>query len=296
MERLLRIVQEIRNDPHQNLKSFLDRIGISKSQFYKDRSALAEVGFLFDFRKSKGFIILEDRLSPVSNLTLSDRLIVMFALKSLSASGDGHLVAKALEVGRKLAGGLEEPFRTEILETFDRVVLKEGYGCKAEVLDALEKAIAERRRIWICYRSSTNWKKKWRTVDPRHLYFLQRALYLYAYAHDEEPKSKSFRVSRIEEVQFTDISCFELPEKDDFYDQLSNAFLAFIGPEAHEAAVRFTGKAARFVKEGFWHHSQEIEEISEDEIVFRVKVALPKEVIWWSRQFGDEAIPIIPSE
>jgi hypothetical protein len=45
---------------------------------------------------------------------------MMFALRHLCSSGDGHLVAKALEVGRKLAGGLQEPFRTQIMETFGR--------------------------------------------------------------------------------------------------------------------------------------------------------------------------------
>ena len=117
IQRLLWLIQEIRNDPHQEFSALLRRAGISKSQFYKDRTTLAKFGFVFEYRKGRGFRITEDRLSPVFHLTLSDRLLMMFALRHLCSSGDGHLVAKALEVGRKLAGGLEEPFRTQIMET-----------------------------------------------------------------------------------------------------------------------------------------------------------------------------------
>jgi predicted DNA-binding transcriptional regulator YafY len=286
------LVQELRQNPRQDLQKLLDRLGISRSQFYKDREMLSKLGFVFEYKKSTGFKVVEDRLAPVSHLTLSECLLVMFSLRHLCSSGDGHLVAKAIEVGRKLAGGLEEPFRSKVQDSFDRVVWKEGYGCRASVIQALESAISEGRRIEIHYQSSSDWQFKWRTVDPKHLYFLQRALYLYGNVPDSVPSLRSFRVSRIDEVRPTGMLFPQSLDNQEFYQELNNAFTAFIGPEAKEIKVKFTGSAAKYVEEGLWHHSQEIKRINKDEILFTVKVAEPKEVEWWARQFGDEAVVV----
>lgn len=62
--RLLHIIQELRNTPAQSLEQLLRTLGISRSQFYKDREALAALGFRFDYRKCSGFQIVEDRLTP----------------------------------------------------------------------------------------------------------------------------------------------------------------------------------------------------------------------------------------
>ena len=169
-QRLLWVIQEIRNDPKQDLKSLCDRLGISRAQFYKDRSELVELGFEFIYNNREGFRILKDKLSPISHLTLSEILITMFALKHICSTGDGHLAVKALEVGRKLAAGLDEPFRTQTLKTFDQVVITDGYGCKASVLKDLQESILNAERIQILYRTGTNQGQSWRTVDPKRLY------------------------------------------------------------------------------------------------------------------------------
>ena len=295
-QRLLWLIQEIRNDPKQDLKSLCERIGISRSQFYKDRDELIDLGFEFTYHNHDGFRILRDKLSPISHLTLSETLVLMFGLKNLCASGDGHLVLKALETGRKLAAGLEEPFRTQVIETFDKVVITDGYGCKAAVLKALQEAILNAERIQILYRTGTNKDRSWRTVDPKRLYFVQRALYLYAAVPQSNPAYKTYRASRISDVRSTGLSFIKMNDNDGFYGELNNAFSAFIGPVAREVTIKFHGDAAAYVKETLWHHSQEIEQINENQIIFKVKVAEPKEVLWWALQFGEEAEILEPKE
>jgi len=291
MVRLLSLIQEIRNDPLQKLSDLLGRMGISKSQFYKDRQTLAEFGFVFDYRKVGGFKILEDRIAPVSHLTLSDRMVLMFALQHLSCVGEGHLVAKAIEVGRKLAGGLDEPFRTQITEIFNSVVVEKAYGCVPEIVEGLEKAISESQRIRILYSSSStkNWEKAWYEIDPLRIYFLHRGLYLYANCPGKNPNYRSFRINRISSIEPTGISRTVRIPDDGFYLKLKNAFQAFLGDEAHTVKVRFKGEASVFVRENVWHQSQRIEVTGDKEIVFTVKVAEPREVLWWSLQFAQEA-------
>mgnify|MGYP001141348103 FL=1 len=85
----------IRSDPHQSLSGLISNLGISRSQFYKDKEALKKAGFDFVYRKTSGFHITEDRFTPLTDLSLSDRIILMFALEHLSTSGDGMLAARA---------------------------------------------------------------------------------------------------------------------------------------------------------------------------------------------------------
>lgn len=285
ISRLIWLIQEIRNEPKQELDSLLERAKISRSQFYKDRTALFDLGFKFEYKTGEGFRITEDRISPSLDLTVSERIVLMFALRHLYTSGEGHLAALALSAGKKLAGGLDEPFRSQAVEEFNQVVIKKGYGCDPEILESLEDAVRERRRIEVLYDSRHSQSEKWRIMDPLRLYFLQKVLYLYARDPDQAPKFRSFRVSRIRSIRRTGILFPEIIE-DNFHQQLNNAFQYFMGDKSQEVTIRFEGKAAEYVKEGFWHHSQEIIPDGDDAIWFSVKVAEPKEVEWWARQFS----------
>ncbi|MDE7241524.1 WYL domain-containing protein [Desulfovibrio sp.] len=288
--RLLHIMQEIRNVPAQSLETILKTFGISRSQFYKDKDALASLGFCFEYRKDSGFRITEDRLTPIHDLSLSDRVILLFALEYLSTSGDGLLAAKAIEVGRKLAGGLENPFREQLLQCFDSEVTEKTYGVKPEIFLALTDAVKEGKRIRMLYCRSGTWTESWREVDPRRIYLRQRALYLYARTVDETPPAwKVFRLNRIREIQPTGICLPPAPNADDgFCERQKNAFLAFLGETPKTLTLRFTGEAVPYVRECQWHESQHLEEQPDGSLLLTVSVAEPMEVVRWARQFGDD--------
>lgn len=289
--RLLHIMREIRSCPAQSLETVLKTFGISRSQFYKDRDALATLGFCFEYRKGRGFRITEDRLTPLQDLSLSDRVVLLFALEYLSTSADGLLAAKAIEVGRKLAYGLESPCREQLLRCFDNEVTEKAYGVKPEIFQALTAAIGEGRRIRMRYCRSGTWTESWREVDPRHLYLRQRTLYLYARTVDETPPAwKVFRLSRIREILPTGICLPPATRGDDgFRERQKNAFLSFLGDKPKAITLRFAGEAAPYVRECRWHESQRLEEQPDGSVLLTLSVAEPEEVIRWARQFGDNA-------
>ncbi len=296
--RLLRIMQELRSNPRQSLEAILKTFGISRSQFYKDRDALAAVGFKFSYQTGAGFRILEDRMTPIADFSLSDRVTLLFALEHLSSCGDGLVAAKSIEVGRKLVGGLESPFKEQLLALFDKEVTQKTYGISPDVYTALIQAVSEGRRVQIRYMRSGEWTERWRKVDPRRIYMRQRVLYLYARTVDEEPFAwKSFRLSRIREIRPTGICLTsETLEDDCFQEQQKNAFGAFLGVSTQTVKIRFRGEAVPYVREGQWHESQKIEENDDGSITFSVTVAEPQEVIRWSRQFGENAEVISEDE
>ena len=289
--RLLRIMQELRANPGQSLEMMLATLGISRAQFYKDRYALASVGFCFEYRTGMGFRIVEDRMTPLTDFSLSDRVTLLFALEHLSACGDGLMAAKAVEVGRKLVSGLESPFREQLLQLFDAEVTEKAYGVRPEVFTALTKAVAEGRRIRILYCRSQDWTERWRAIDPRRIYMRQRTLYLYARTVDDDPPAwKVFRLNRIREVKPTGVCLPPNPNEDDgFRERQKHAFMAFLGESPRQVKIRFTGEAVPYVREQQWHSSQQIEEHPDGSVTLTVSVAEPQEVIRWARQFGDHA-------
>ena len=296
--RLIRIMQEIRSNPAQSLETMLATFGIGRSQFYKDRDSLAAIGFKFEYRTGSGFRIVEDRMTPLTDFSLSDRVTLLFALEHLSACGDGLIAAKAVEVGRKLVGGLESPFREQLLEIFDNEVTEKAYGIRPEVYTALTQAVAESRRIQIRYCRAGDWTERWREVDPRRIYMRQRALYLYARTVDESPMAwKSFRLNRIQEVKLTGICLPPNPNEDDgFLKQQKHAFSAFLGATPRKVQIRFTGEAIPYVREVRWHESQELVDNPDGSITLTVSVAEPMEVVRWARQYGDNAEVITVEE
>lgn len=290
LNRCMKIVREIRTNPSQTNEDLMECLSISRSQLYKDKKLLEEMGFEFKYNAKTGFEIINDGYDKVNNLTPSDARTILFALQHLILSGDGHLASEALEVGKKLVVRLEDHLQMDALSFFNGIENRDTYGCDSNVLNDLKDAVAEKRQIKIFYQSSSNWEKSWREIIPLRLYYLQRTLYLYAKTAKTESEFKSYRVSRISSIQKTDMYFTELSDDGDFDEQLKNAFKAFIGPVAHQISVKFSGEAARFVSEGIWHHSQEIAKTEDGGVIFTVKVAEPQEVIWWSQQFGDEAV------
>lgn len=300
VSRLLRIAQAVREDPFQSLKTLLEKLGIGRSQFYKDKAALAEVGFKFTYSKARGFSITEDQLTPITGLSVSDRLLLMLALEQLCQAGDGTIATMAVEAGRKLVGGLPAPFREEMSSSFENMVTS-TLGVQTAIWTTLRDCILAQQRTRILYTRSGTWDQRWREVDPRYLYMRDRTLYLYARTADEKPATwKVFRLSRMARVEATGISVNWRPGDDgDFAQKKRNAFNAFIGDQTHRVVVRFRGEAAHYVSERQWHSSDVKQREPGGGLIYQVTVAEPMEVVRWARQFGDEAevldiSPVLP--
>lgn len=286
ISRLLRLVIEIKTEPRQRPDVLRKKLGIGKTQFYKDKKALASIGFEFDFnRRNNRWEIGRDATLPVENLTLSEQLSLVMALRQLSASGDHILSFHGLNAARKLSLSLPFPLRERL---FDDMVIKEGFGCRREILERLEKAITDNWRITLTYQRPGQDRPSLEELDPYHLFFKRRALYVEGYSWTEEDV-RMYRVNRIVEIAFKSKG-FAILEGYDFGQRYKNAFSVFGGETAETVRVRFNKKMRTYIEETLWHHSQRITENNDDGgIFFEVDVAYPREVAWWAFFWGDGA-------
>lgn len=295
ISRLLNIIQEVRNCPGQNLHDLINRLGISKSQFYKDKNTLKELGFDFQYSPRDGFTLKEDRFALNLGLSLSERLLLMFSLGNLCRTGDNYLSSTALQVGRKLAGDLKEPFRSQVIESFNETVIRDRYGCNPELLEKLEKSVEEGRRLHIKYDSRSQKLLDWIVIDPLRIYFMQRNLYMYAACPMSSRKYKVFKVNRIKQIRKTG-TCISRKGDGGFHSKMKNAFFHFIGDSVEKVVLRIPPHAAEYVAESFWHESQKFRYDQEGYMIFSVEVAEPREVYRWGMSLGMEGVEVLEPE
>jgi len=201
--RLIHIIQEIKTAPRQTITFLLKSLKISRAQFYKDREALIKLGFEFHYDRKMGrFIITRDAYLPVENLSLSERISLIMAVRQLSAAGDYLLTYDGLNAARKLSADLPAPLRENATTLFDDLVLKEGFGCDRNIMDRLQTAIMENRRVMIDYQAPGEQVLSHHEIDPYHLFFKRRALYMEGYSAGENT-ILMFRLNRIRKVNFT---------------------------------------------------------------------------------------------
>ena len=76
---------------------------------------------------------MQDRFLPVLNLSISEVLALIMAVRQLSSSGDYTLTYDAIAALRKVVSNM--PGEVRALQTsLDDVVLQEGFGCDATIL------------------------------------------------------------------------------------------------------------------------------------------------------------------
>ncbi len=270
--RLIRLATEIKTNPKTTPKVLCGDLGVSRSQFYKDKEALKNLGFDFRFSRSdNGFQITSDPFLPAQDLTFPERIALVLAVRQFLTFGDYALGADALSAMRKLIGQSPDVERDFLRQTLEDAVLRQGFGCKPEVLEALQIATAERRRVVLKHRSIREGRVKTWTVDPCALLFRRRAFYLDGYAL-EAREFRMFRASRIEEVKVLPI---HVPPREDYSlsRRHAGAFSVFPGEKRSRVRVKFDASTAPFIHEALWHPSQSLTSLPDGGLILVVDVA-----------------------
>jgi predicted DNA-binding transcriptional regulator YafY len=203
--RYLQLASAIKNSPAQTPEQLWQNLGIKKAQFNRDKKDLEKIGFVFKYdRKPRRFIILKEPFLPVYDLTLTETFALTMAVRQLSAAGDYLLTYGAIEAIGKIIASAPGPQREMLSESMRESVLREGFGCQERILQDLQKAVLDQRRVIVSYQPPPADAPKEHTLDPYQLYFKRRALYLDAYS-PETKDYRVFRLNRVSEVRFTNI-------------------------------------------------------------------------------------------
>ena len=294
--RLIRLITEVKTNPRQTPEQIYRTLGIGRARYFQDKILLQEAfGFTFRFNRGKrSYEILEDPYLPIVDLKLSEAFAMILAVRQLSASGDYILTYEAFEGLKKIVASAQPELRGFLQTALDDVVLRQGFGCQPEILDALRQACAEHHHVIITYHhydQDTLWRHE---LDPYQLFFKRRALYLDAY--DKGARAfRVFRVNRIQKVECMGVRGIMVNDYS-FAARFRDTFSAFVGDEATTVKIRFSLRIAPYIQESLWHWSQQITPLPGGGILYEVRASYPKEVAWWALSWGSEAEILEPPE
>ncbi len=229
----------------------------------------------------------EDISLPIKDFSLSERLALLMAVRQLASSSESFLSYQGLEAARKLISSLDEKWRQATRMLFDEFVLKEGFGCSPDILNALQNACLENRRIVIEYKKPDQSAFQKYEFDPYLVYFPNRSMYVDGFCSTRSDY-RTFKIARIKSVSKTTIT-FSRRKDFDFKTQHKGTFTAFTGNLQTKVIIRFYPAIRTYIEETLWHHTQQIIPLKDGSIEFRVTVAEPREVMWWAFQWGEHA-------
>ncbi len=223
-------------------------------------------------------------------------LMAMYYSRGMFEVFKGTVFSDALEsLVRKVRSSLTSETRA-LMEGFDGVFEygqrpAKKYGAFREIVNQVNKACSERRRVEMVYYTLSRDAESRRRVDPYRIWYFEGALYLIGHCHWRDAV-RMFALDRIRLVTITD-EPFEIPAGFSVETYMANCF-RIIHDELVQVTIRFTGEAAIWVKDREWHPSQEIVENPDQSITATYKVGGTSEIRRWILGFGSQAEVLEP--
>lgn len=159
-------------------------------------------------------------------------------------------------------------------------------------LEAVQRAIFERRCLQMTYRAWGGGAPTRRRVAPYRLMYFDGAFYLIGFCRLRND-IRVFALDRIRRLEPTD-EPFDPPAEMALEDLLKSSFGVFQGP-AETVRVRFSEEAAEFIREKEWHASQKLEPEPGGGLLFTAEVAVTEEIKRWILGWGSKAEVLEPA-
>jgi len=297
--RLFEIMTEIRGNPRQTPEQIANYFNISRTQFYKDKTALEKLNFRFNYNRSiRAFEIEKDPFVPTGFLTLTEMSALIMSIRQLFDISDYVITYRAIKAIKKVVANYPDAdIRHKLEVVLEDAIYNKGYGCKENILSALEYAKEHRKIVKITYFSPYDgFQKIVHDIDVHMIFFRRRSLYMDAYSRTVGD-IRTYRLSRVLQVEpWPEPNQFEIRKDYSFRDRHRESFSVFSGKEKTRVRIRFNKEKAFYIKEVKWHPLEKVKDLEDGGIIYEVDVAEPREVIWWMRQWGSSAEVLEPQE
>lgn len=307
-QRLQRIVRTIKTQPQLTSNEVYTTLEISKSQYYKDKKELEKLGFKYKYiRKFKAHQILQDTFLGTVELSFSEALSLVVALKQVSVQSDYALVPFGIQAVQKIIASSQNETMREALRSILND-FKEGsssFEPKMQILETLWEAVfgqeednRTKRLVTLCHRSTEDGQIRSIRFYPYVIFFAKRALYVDGYRPGPEPYKgfRTFRIGRIQQVTLTGTSQ-PMREEYNFEQRRKHVYhLLGAGQDPIELRLRFSAKAEPYIREVKWHSSQHIESLQTGGCVLSLYITEPKEAIRDFASWGPEMEVVHPPE
>ena len=240
-----------------------------------------------------------DRLNFNISLDLNEALALYLSVRMFTTRMDRHDPSAATAM-RKISHAVEliapEISRSMALSADradgDDQLLDPVY---IEVLETLTKAWAVGRQVQIRYASDRSGEDHDYTFCPYVIepYAIGQTTYVIGVLAGTS-QVRTFKIQRIKSAQLLS-SSYSIPNHFDADAYLEYAWGIWTGENAPvEVVLHFSSRVAKRVKETRWHRKQQIEDQVDGSLLWRSRIAEPKEMLPWILGWGNEVEVIEP--
>lgn len=301
IERLIKIDDLIRSRTRHTAGSIAETLEVSERTVWSDIETLKtyfEAPLEFELKQGYYYTDTHWRL-PTIALSQGELFALTLGAKALEAYAGTAYESDLTSAIQRLAERLPERVWVDLQQLADeRISFRSG----AELLNLdpyiyqdLLEAWRTSRQLWMRYYTANRDDETERVVYP---YFVD--IYrgtnpcLIAFCTLRQ-KFRDFRLDRIREYRLLN-QTFERDPQFNLQEYRKNCFQMEQGDRLYELVIRFSSKAAPFIRERRWHLSQVIDEHADGSLTLRMEVGGLQEVKRWVLGYGKEALAKSPPE
>ncbi|MEW6079597.1 MAG: transcriptional regulator [Thermodesulfobacteriota bacterium] len=159
------------------------------------------------------------------------------------------------------------------------------------LFDALNRAIADHRAMYITYFTMSRGEDTRRRIDPYSMWYFDGSFYVIGYCHSR----KDIRVFAVDRIKAFRVSAetFQRPEKFSGGEFMKTSFGVFQGKPTR-VRIRFSAAVAGYVREKKWHESQVLTDNPDGSVDLEMEVAGIREIKLWILGWGAQAEVLFP--
>lgn len=276
-----------------SLKRMAD-IDATRRMVARDMDYISQNFFVYEEEHDGRLVYKADKyaLSDM-DFSMAEVVALYFTEQVLKTYESLGMAKDALKIVRRILSKLPELSRSAVDKIEEGIkIVPEGAESETdeEILALVQEALQSSRRMKLRYHSFSSGETAERVFDPYVLEVREGCWHTIGFCH-LRGAVRDLRVSRIEDVALSE-ETFRAPQR--FYeDYRKTRFDKLAGAEAEEIRVRFTGGAARLVKE---YHARKADSLTEDagDVLFAKKAAVTPDIVAWLLSFGAQAEVLSP--
>jgi proteasome accessory factor B len=298
LERMLRIHQLIQAGNFPNATSLARETEVSTKTIQRDIEFMRDrlnLPVKFDSTCNGLHYTSEVSAFPTLQITEGEIFALVVAEKALQQYRGTSFEKPLLSAIKKMEQALPDTISLNLAD-IERTI---SFRTRAEpilnleIFDALAKAVAQRQQLELHYRKPGQPAEK-RLVDAYHLANINGEWYLFAYDHARKDL-RTFVPARIQSVKPTG-KTFERTQKFSLEKRLRDSFGVHAGEGEFDVVIRFTPRAADYIREKKWHPSQTLRDLKDGGAELKMKLSSLAEVQRWVLSWGGEAKVLKPRE
>ena len=298
LERMLRIHQALQAGNFPNATALAREIEVATKTIHRDiefmRSRL-DLPVEYDTRRHGYYYTGEVSSFPTMQITEGEIFALVVAEKALQQYRGTSFEKPLLSAIKKMEQALPDTISLNLADIEQTISFRTRAEpiLNLEIFDVLARAVAQRQQLELHYRKPGH-KAEARLVDPYHLANINGEWFLFAYDHARKDL-RTFAPARIQSASPTG-KIFERTQKFSLEKRLRDSFGVHAGEGKFDVVLRFTPRAADYIREKKWHPSQSLRDLKDGGAELRMKLSSLAEVQRWVLSWGGEAKVLKPRE